>query len=145
MSKSYWHSVGSGALGMTGPWNSPEGQARRERGPLRRLLAQSALASLLIAFFAGGAISIYQHFCCGNPDAWDTASIAYQFTGAGMSAFVTGIMRLIGLQGQAATLQDYLLFYLEIPYQICAFAGACVATTGVELVTQVIAGLTLQR
>jgi hypothetical protein len=108
---------------------------------MRRRLVRTILLSLLIAFLIGAAVGIYRQLWLGDLDSLETATFAYGFAGRLISFPIAWIMDLVALDTAAQWLQDYVLYYLEIPYQLCAFAGACTATAAIGLVDQIIPGL----
>lgn len=139
MSKDYWHSAGSGALGLSGPWNSTaKWKARKDRPALRRI-GQAAQFSSIVAFVAGAIIAGSMNWQRGAPGPRDIADFAYLAVGQSIEGLFTSMLRLVALGDYAAALQDNLLYYLEIPYQVCAFAGAYIATAGIQYLDQVLA------
>jgi hypothetical protein len=145
MGKSYWHSAGSGALGMGGPWNSPTRRERSKGAPARRLIRRIVVGSLLLAFVAGVVISLYQRVIFGESSAHDTAAVAFGSVGLTISEGLAWVMTLLSLDDYAAAVQRDFFVYAEIPYQLCAFAGAYVATVVIGLPALVIAMFPSQR
>lgn len=139
MSKSYWHSVGSGALGVGGPWNSQSRRDRWRTTPLRGFIGQIVLVSLLVALLAGMTIGVFQTVGSDVSNPLQTAAVAYQSVGLTIQGSFAGIMTLLSLGDYAAALQDNVLFYLEIPYQLCAFAGAYITTAVIQLLAHAVA------
>lgn len=131
------------ALSMAAPSTSAANQTWHEA--VRRRAAQLFFVSLLAALSTGVATSASLRLRDVNATSMDAAMFAYETIGTSISASLIGTMRLIGLQDQAAFVQENVLSYLEIPYQICAFAGAYGTSASVELMSQVVAGLTLQH
>jgi hypothetical protein len=145
MGKSYWHSAGSGALGMGGPWNSPTRRERSKAAPARRLIRRIVLVSLLLAFVAGIMISLYQRVNIGEASAHDTGALAYGSVGLTISEGLAWVMTALSLDDYAAAVHRYFFVYVEIPYQLCAFAGAYLATVIIELPALVMTMLPSQR
>jgi hypothetical protein len=143
--KAYWHSIGTGALGMAGPWNSPTIRDRLPAASARRLIKHTFLSSLLLAFLGGMLSGAYQHFWIGNLGAGDTAAFAYHSVGTVIGGSVASITRFLSLDSYAPIMQDNFLFYVTIPYQLCAFAGAYTTAGGLELLQHFIAMVPTHR
>jgi hypothetical protein len=137
MSKSYHQSVGSGALGLYGPWHGTEGRRRgRKLTPLQRV-GRVFMFSLAFAAAAGMVVGVYQDIWHGLSDAGDAGTFAYQFVGSIFYAAFTTIMTAVSLTRYIYFVNEYFLVYLQIPYQLSAFAGAFFATAGVEFLQYV--------
>jgi hypothetical protein len=139
MSKDYWHSAGTGALGLSGPWNSTaRWKAHKDRPSLRRI-ALGVQFSLMTASLAGAIIAGYINWQRDARGPRDIADFAYLAIGRSIEGLFTSILRLVDLGDYAASIQDNFLFYLEIPYQVCAFAGAYAATEAIQYLDHVLA------
>jgi hypothetical protein len=138
MSKAYWRSAGGGALGMAGPWRSA-GQSTVKRVSVWRRIEQVALSTFLLAFGSGVVIGLYQTWWSGRLDARDAALFAYRSVGQTIDGCFAWVVMLSPMTDHATATPSNILFYLEIPYQLCAFAGAYAATAGIEFLAQLAA------
>jgi hypothetical protein len=145
MGKAYWHSIGCGALGMTGPWNSPARRDQRDGVWARALIRRAILSTFLLALLVGMAIGVYQDLRWGGSDARETAALAYRSAGLAMNQASTSVITSLSLGEHATATQDNILFYIGIPYQFCAFAGAYLATVGIHLLEVILTAAGLRR
>jgi hypothetical protein len=141
-SKAYWHSVGSGALGLAGPWNTPAKRDQRPAVVAQKLARKAILATLLLALVTGMAIGAYQNLRWGGAGAQETGVFAYRSVGQTLDQSLASLMMAMSLGRHTSLVHDNILFYLEVPYQLSAFAGAWVATAGMDFmeVTLAVAG-----
>ncbi len=141
-SKAYWHSVGSGALGLSGPWNTPAKRDQRPAVVVRKLARNAILATLLLALVTGMAIGAYQNLRWGGAGAQETAVFAYRSVGETLNQSLAHLMMAMSLGEHTDLIQDNILFYLGVPFQLCAFVGAWLATAGMDFmeVTLAVAG-----
>jgi hypothetical protein len=139
MPNMYWRSTDGGAMGVAGPWYSPAQPASRKSEAVRKWIRQIAFLSFLLAFGVGLAIGVYQNWWSGGSDARGTAALAYQTVGQSIDGLSDRVINLLPLGDQVATIAGNVLFYLEIPYQLCAFAGGYAATTGLGFMSDVLA------
>ena len=93
--------------------------------PVRRLTGQILLLSLLLALFSGAAIGLYQTLGSDAAGPPDIAAAAYRSVGLTLEGSFASLMTLLPLADHAAVVQDSLLFYMEIPYHLCACGRLC--------------------
>ncbi len=131
MSRSYRRSVGGGALGLTGPWRAAELLNTPRPMPVRWRIARSALLTFPLAFVTGMIISPFEIWWSRSVDAMAVGNFAYQTFGCTTDQSFSLVMKLFFPGDTVAAMHDEFLFYAEIPYQLCAFAGAYVTTAGI--------------
>jgi hypothetical protein len=117
-------------------WHSPSIQARR-RSPVLALIRRSILMSFLLAFIVGVVIGIDRAFWWNETEGRQGAIFAYRAVGLAMERGIDWAEEALSLQNYAWALQNNLFFYLKIPFQLCAFAGAYIATSGSNLLMYV--------
>jgi len=134
MSKAYWRSAGSGALGLAGQWHSMQLWRPRIKSvsPLA-ILGRTILWSLVLTVVVGMVIGVYQNMYYGMSDAAQAGTFAYRYVGLTINATFTSFMMALSLGDYVSVVQGNVLFYLEVPYQLCAFAGASITSAGIGL------------
>jgi hypothetical protein len=109
-------------------WHSPSIQARR-RSPVLALIRRTILMSFLLAFIVGMVIGIDLAFWWNETEGRQGAIFAYRAVGLAMDQGIDWTEQALSLQDYAWALQNNLFFYLKVPFQLCAFAGAYLATS----------------
>jgi hypothetical protein len=142
MRKPLRHPIGSGAMGVGGPWTRSAKQDQQNGTPVRRRLGQIIMLSFLPTFAAGIAIGVQGHFEASGATAQAIAAAAYRSSGLAIRGWLAWILQATPLSNYAAALQDNVFFYLEVPYQLCVFAGAYIAALAIDSLEAVAALVT---
>jgi len=141
MTKSYWRSIGAHTLTANDAWNSPTQPIRHTNVITWVAIKQSILLSLSLTFLTGTIIGGSQAAWSQDASVSGTASFAYWSVGRAIDAAFGWTMNALSLADVALAVQDHFLVYVEIPYQISAFAGAYASAGGIALIKQAIVAL----
>ena len=94
--------------------------------------------SFLLAFIVGMVIGIDRSFWWNETEGRQGAIFAYRTVGLAMDQPIDWTEQALSLQDYAWALQNHLFFYLKVPFQLCAFTGAYIATSLSNLLIYVV-------
>jgi hypothetical protein len=132
MSKAYWRSAGSGALGLSGPWQTAVQPTGGKPASAFGRIGRTLITGYLLAFSAGMAISVDRAFGWGPSDPAAIGYVAFLAVGRFIDGATAWVIRLLSLSNHAAMTVKSVLVALDMPFRLAAFAGAYITTFGLE-------------
>lgn len=92
------------------------------------------LASFVLSFLIGVVMGFYRGMFQEPTGTLETASSVYRSVAQAINGSFASVIGLLPSNSLVGPVQEYVLDYLGIPYQICAFAGAYAVAAGLALV-----------